>query len=99
MKIQNLFLSVFLETNKIAKIDQNHSYAKILSDHTFMTFNRQEDTMSVWQIGKHHESSRALKMVELDSFSFTNSVSDKSGILFDGKSFTKIKLKPKFYHF
>ena len=51
-----------------------------------MTFNRQEDMMSIWQIGKHHESSRSLKVIELDSFSYTNSVSDRSGILFEGKT-------------
>lgn len=81
---QLILNSFVLETNKLAQINQNHSYSKIISDHTFVTFNRQEDLISVWQIGKHHESSRSVKIIELDWFGYTNSVSDKSGILFDG---------------
>jgi hypothetical protein len=68
----------------LAQFFKTHSYAKILSDFTFITFNRQDDIISIFQNSKHNEYSKAIKMIEIASFEYANSVSDKSGILFEG---------------
>lgn len=78
------FLFFILETNKLVKLDHRHSYAKIISDYTFVTFDRQDEIITVWQCSKHDYKSKKLKMIELASFDLVNSVSDKSGMLIEG---------------
>ncbi len=62
-------------------INEKHSYAKILSEHTLALFDRQGEKISIWQFAKINLTTTLVKTAQIALFELKNSVSDKSAML------------------